>query len=155
MLSSNQKQSFASLHEITYKVGKPFTKIVCACIELFNSELLRAGVKGINVTTHTDAPIGSGLGTSSTLTAAILACICDIVGRRPSAYELAELAHYVERKILGLAGGMQDHYSAAFGGLNLIRFRDREDVLVTPLRIPKHTVNELESSMLMYYTMTP
>ena len=82
---SNQKQSFASLHEITYKVGKPFTKIVCACIELFNSELLRAGVKGINVTTHTDAPIGSGLGTSSTLTAAILACICDIVGRRPSA----------------------------------------------------------------------
>ncbi|HIC88464.1 MAG TPA: GHMP kinase [Anaerolineae bacterium] len=106
---------------------------------------------GLNLFLHSDAPPGSGLGSSSTMVVALLGLFRDWLQRPLTDYELAELAYEVERIDLGIQGGRQDQYAATFGGFNFIDFY--EDVtVVNPLRIPADVLNELEYRLLLCYT---
>jgi D-glycero-alpha-D-manno-heptose-7-phosphate kinase len=106
----------------------------------------------LTVTTVVDAPMGSGLGASSALVVALIEAYCAYLNLPLGRYEVAHLAYQIERVDLGLAGGQQDQFSAAFGGINYIEFLPGGRVVVNPLRFLPAVVNELESSLVVCFS---
>lgn len=107
---------------------------------------------GYSLLSSSAAPPGSGLGSSSAMVVAIVAVLNEYYGIAMSDYEVARTASVIERVDLGIDGGLQDHYAAAFGGFNFIEFTDQ--VIVNPLRIRADTIAELEMNLMLCYTGT-
>ncbi|WP_265446751.1 GHMP kinase [Flexivirga meconopsidis] len=106
---------------------------------------------GFDLFLHTQAPPGSGLGSSSAVMVSVIGLVAQHCGLDLTPYDVAELAYRLEREDLGIPGGSQDQYAAAFGGFNYIEFKP-DEVIVNPLRVRDDTVHELEHNMLLAFT---
>ena len=106
---------------------------------------------GFDLHLQSNAPPGSGLGSSSAIIVALLGVLREFLRLPMGDYEIADLAYTTERVDLGIAGGLQDQYAAAFGGFNFIEFHG-DRVIVNPLRMSPEVVHELEHNMLLVYT---
>ena len=73
-------------------------------------------------------------------------------GEKISAGQLAEEACHIEIDILKEPIGKQDQYAAAFGGLNLLRFKPGGDVTVEPVRLRNGMLSALFRQVLMFWT---
>jgi D-glycero-alpha-D-manno-heptose-7-phosphate kinase len=107
--------------------------------------------RGLDIFLHSDAPPGSGLGSSSTVVVTLIGVFKHWLHLPLTNYEIADMAYQIERTDLGIKGGKQDQYAAAFGGFNFIEFY-RDATIVNPLRVPSDILNELRYNLLLCYT---
>lgn len=106
---------------------------------------------GLSMFLASEIPPGTGLGSSSTVTVAIIKALSAACGQSLSKGELAELACHIEIKEMGMPIGKQDQYAAAFGGLNEIEFT-ATGCRVTPLNLPWEVYQELQASLMLFFT---
>lgn len=106
--------------------------------------------QGAEVTMFSDVPPGSGLGSSSALVVSMLKLLCTAYNLPMDPHAMAELAFRIERVDLGIPGGRQDQYAAAFGGMSVYHFGG-ERVIVEPVLNDPAALLELESCLLIGY----
>jgi D-glycero-alpha-D-manno-heptose-7-phosphate kinase len=80
-----------------------------------------------------DFPVGAGLGGSSAAGVALAGALAALAGQSLDPATLAERSRRTEVEELGVAGGFQDHYAAAFGGALLLTSRSPVQVERIPL----------------------
>jgi D-glycero-alpha-D-manno-heptose-7-phosphate kinase len=121
-------------------------------MDLAKAAIDRMGLDtGLDVDIESEAPPGSGLGGSSALVTAVVAALACLAEISLPCEDVARLSYAIERDDLGISGGWQDQYAAAFGGFNLIEF-DREGARVTPVDVGPDALEELRKHLLLCYT---
>jgi D-glycero-alpha-D-manno-heptose-7-phosphate kinase len=107
---------------------------------------------GIEIVSVADIPSGTGLGSSSSFSVALINAL--YAHRRVFTPKdmLAQEACVLEIERLGEPIGKQDQYAAAYGGVNLIEFERHGGVTVQPLMLPTATAAELENNLMLFFT---
>lgn len=153
------------VHFVALEHGETFDHECLAELPLGKEALLHRGVYNrivrdfnggqplpVTVRTSVDVPSGSGMGGSSALVVALVEAYRNHLRLPLGEYDVARLAFSIEREDLLLAGGKQDQYAAAFGGFNFMEFGAEGRAIINPLRVPEAMINELEASLVLYYT---
>ena len=108
---------------------------------------------GVQVITATQMPSrGTGIGSSSSCTVGTLNALHAWRGDRVGPRQLAREAVRIEREILKEAGGIQDQYVAAYGGLNLIRVERDGTVSVQSLNTDHEALEQLNRNLQLFFT---
>jgi len=109
--------------------------------------------KGIEITTLADIPSsGSGLGSSSSITVALLHALYTYRNVLVTAEQLASDACRIEIDILEKPIGRQDQYAAAYGGINRFIFRSGDITQRVPVPLTETVGRQFAASLLLYFT---
>lgn len=109
--------------------------------------------RGVEITTLADVPsTGSGLGSSSSITVALLHALYAFRNTLVTAEQLAQDACRIEIDILGKPIGRQDQYAAAYGGINQFVFHSDDMTERKPVWISSSARRKFSSSLLLYFT---
>jgi D-glycero-alpha-D-manno-heptose-7-phosphate kinase len=109
---------------------------------------------GIEIVSVADIPGGTGLGSSSSFSVALINALYAHRRIFVPKEQLASEACVLEIERLGEPIGKQDQYAAAYGGVNLIEFERHGGVTVQPLLLPPATISQLEANLMLFYTGT-
>ena len=108
--------------------------------------------KSIEITTFTDIPSNTGLGSSSAFTVGLVHALNKLLKRNVSKRLIAEQASLIEIKLVKRKIGKQDHYASSFGGVNEFIFKKNEEVLIKKIRIKKSIEKKIENENFLFYT---
>jgi len=139
-ISYSETEHVNSLSEIR-------NEIVRSCIELIGIQ------EPLFVSTASDVPAMSGLGSSSSFAVGLLNALHLMIGESVSAGQLAEEACEVEINRLQKPIGKQDQYAAAFGGLNSFSFHTGGRVSVDAITLDRETLTLLDGLVLLWTGM--
>jgi D-glycero-alpha-D-manno-heptose-7-phosphate kinase len=119
-------------------------------------DLLKAGLRilpvgGCTLTTRSDAPPGSGLGSSGALDVALVAALSLARGETRDPVEIAETACHLEAVEAGIPGGRQDQFASSHGGFLRLEFRD-PDAEVHRLKLDPGFMADLGRRTVLCYT---
>jgi D-glycero-alpha-D-manno-heptose-7-phosphate kinase len=103
-----------------------------------------------NFGTFADLPSGVGLGGSSSFAVALATLIFQKRNLSANPHEIAKFAIRIEREVLNEAGGVQDQYVAAFGGLRKYGFK-KDEVLVSESLLDLESLAYLEERQMLIW----
>jgi D-glycero-alpha-D-manno-heptose-7-phosphate kinase len=106
----------------------------------------------LEITSMSDIPAGTGLGSSGSFTTALLRALHCLNKNSVPPRELAEQACHIELELLGEPIGKQDQYIAAIGGITCLTFHPDGRVGVEPLRLAPETLHTLEDNLILFFT---
>ena len=113
---------------------------------------LSSVLKGVEISSISDIPSGTGLGSSSSFTVGLMNALYAYQGRNASAEKLARDACDIELNKVKSPIGKQDQYAAAYGGLNFIEFNADESVSVRPVMLKPGLKREMNQNLMAFYT---
>lgn len=121
--------------------------------ELARCALTHLGVvDGLEITSHSDIPAGTGLGSSAAYLVALVGALHRFRGRSVGALTAADQAAYIEMELAGLPVGKQDHYLAAAGGFSCLEISPRGRIRLSPIGITDRASEELRKRLLLFST---
>ena len=144
IVSSDFKTTFKTdnINDITYE-GK--------------LDLIKAAVKkysqkgGFKLITQSNAPPGSGLGSSAAIGVTAVGLITAFNNASLLPHEIAEAASSLEKNELHIIGGKQDQYASVLGGINFLEFRGK-NVKASPLTVEQDILSVLRKNLILCYT---
>lgn len=154
------KYVYISIHP---SFNPAITTVRCGEVEVANkveeishpivkAALKKLGVQGVEITSVSDIPAQTGLGSSSSFTVGLLQGLYAYLGKERTHEELAQEACEIEIGILRAPIGKQDQYAAAYGGLNQYKFKSDNTVEAEAIKMSRKSLEELESSLLLFFT---
>ena len=122
-----------------------------------NLDLIKAALRvldikmGMDIYVRCDAPPGSGTGSSSSISVALIGLLNQLQRVKLSPHEVAKMARTLEIRELNIAGGKQDYYASALGGINFLEFDDPA-VSNSRLNVSSATLHDMEKQLILCYT---
>ena len=161
--TSINKYMFVNINEpaLVNKIKIGYSKIEMIELDEIDSlqhEIVRETLKYLNIKrpleihSMADLSAGTGMGSSSAYTVALLKGLNTMNRRFISLLETAEEACKIEIELCKKSIGKQDQYAATFGGINKLDIDKSGKVTVTPLNLKQETTYELENRLMMFYT---
>ncbi len=140
ILKYSQMERVKNINEIQHPIIREALRLV--------------GINNINleITSMADIPAGTGLGSSSTFTCALLKALHAYKKNIIHQNELAEQACHIEIDLLKEPIGKQDQHISSYGGINCFTFNKDDTVDVKPLKINNETLYNLEDNLLLFFT---
>ncbi|HAQ23576.1 MAG: hypothetical protein CL467_04020 [Acidimicrobiaceae bacterium] len=142
-----------------YRVNWSQTEF-CDEIDEIQNPIAREGLRmfdvrrPIELTTFSDIPAGTGLGSSSAFSVGLINALHALHGDRVTKHTLASEAVALELEVLQRQMGKQDHFASAYGSFNVFTFREDETVTVEPVHFDQEVVEELDRSLMLFYMGT-
>lgn len=118
-------RSFSGSYRLSYSKTEVATSVKEITHPIIREVLVYLEYKGfpLEITSMADIPSnGTGLGSSSAFTVALIRSIAQLQGRTLSSSEVAQIACHIEIERLGELIGRQDQYISSFGGLKSISY---------------------------------
>lgn len=115
-------------------------------------ELLNAEESGLDISSSSSIPSGTGLGSSGSFTVSLLKALEPYSDRELSTEKLAEMAFELEHEKLGKPCGKQDQYAAAFGGLKRLQIDENGETSIESLDVDAGSMKNLEERLMLFYT---
>jgi D-glycero-alpha-D-manno-heptose-7-phosphate kinase len=161
--ASINKYMFVNINEpaLVNKIKISYSKIEMIDLDSIDSiehEIVRETLKYLGIKrpleihSMADLSAGTGMGSSSVYTVALLKGLNTMLRRFISLQETAEEACKIEIDLVGKNIGKQDQYATTFGGINQLNIDKLGKVTVTPLNLKQETIYELENRLMMFYT---
>ena len=138
-LKYSKIEKVKSINEISHKIIK----------EVLKQELIE---NRIEITTLTDIPTKTGLGSSGSFSTALIKGVYVYNDKSINKMQLAEKACEIEINKLKQPSGKQDQYISVFGGISEFRINKHGIVKVNKLNISKDTYLNLENNLLLFFT---
>jgi D-glycero-alpha-D-manno-heptose-7-phosphate kinase len=105
----------------------------------------------IEITTFTDIPGQTGLGSSSAFAVGLVHALHALKGEMVSKNTIASTAAHIEVDILERSMGKQDHYASAYGDLNTFTFNKDGTVTIEPVLYRPEVRTLIEKNLNLFY----
>lgn len=157
--TSIDKYVYLSMHPLFNDRGyhlKYFKNEICRDLEhvkhpIIKEVFTRYDIRGVDFSSSSDVPSGTGLGSSSSFTNGLIN-LCSAYNKKLiSSEKIAKEACEVEIDVLKSPIGKQDQYASAIGGLNFIRFNSDESVTVEKITLSEGKKEKLQNSLMLFY----